>query len=89
MDSLPDWALWIITAAVGAAPGMAIFSARRVARLLHRALWPRSEVAPGRHCVGSASEGSSAGVRFSICSPPIYGLFAKDLDAGSSRTGII
>jgi hypothetical protein len=46
MDSLPDWALWIITAAVGAAPGLAILSARRIARLLHRVLWPRPERAP-------------------------------------------
>ena len=46
MDDLPSWALWIITAAVGVSPGLAILSVRRIARLLHRTLWPRPEVAP-------------------------------------------
>jgi hypothetical protein len=46
MDSLPAWALWPITVAVGLSPGLAILSARPIARLLHRVLWPRPEVAP-------------------------------------------
>jgi hypothetical protein len=43
MDSLPDWAGSIIAVAVGLSPGLAILSARSIARLLHRALWPRPE----------------------------------------------
>jgi hypothetical protein len=46
MDNLPAWALWIITAAVGLSPGLAILGARPIARLLHRVLWPRPEAAP-------------------------------------------
>jgi hypothetical protein len=46
MDNLPSWALWIITAAVGVSPGLAILCARPIARLLHDALWPRPEVVP-------------------------------------------
>jgi hypothetical protein len=46
MDSLPDWAVSIIAIAVGLIPGLALLSTRRIARLLHRALWPRPEVAP-------------------------------------------
>jgi hypothetical protein len=46
MDNLPIWALWPITVAVGISPGLAILSARPIARLLHRALWPRPETAP-------------------------------------------
>jgi hypothetical protein len=46
MDSLPDWAVSIIALAVGLSPGLALLSARSIARLLHRALWPSPEVAP-------------------------------------------
>ena len=46
MDDLPSWALWIITAAVGVSPGLAVLSARPIPRLLHRALWARPEVTP-------------------------------------------
>jgi hypothetical protein len=46
MDTLPDWAISIIAIAVGLSPGLALLSTRRIARLLHRALWPRPEVAP-------------------------------------------
>jgi hypothetical protein len=46
MDNLPTWALWIITAAVGISPGLAILSAPSIARLLRRLLWPRPEVRP-------------------------------------------
>ena len=46
MDTLPDWAVTIIAIAVGLSPGLALLSARSIARLLHRALWPRPEAAP-------------------------------------------
>jgi hypothetical protein len=46
MDSLPDWAVSIIAVTVGLSSVLAILSARPIARLLHRALWPRPE--PGR-----------------------------------------
>jgi hypothetical protein len=50
MYNLQIWALWPITIAVWVSPGLAILSARSIARLLHRALWPRPEGAlqPGR-----------------------------------------
>jgi hypothetical protein len=43
---LPDWAVTIIAIAVGLTPGLAILSARSIARLLHRALSPHPERAP-------------------------------------------
>ena len=43
MDNLPDWAVTIITVAVGLSPGLALLSARPIARLLHAVLWPRRE----------------------------------------------
>ena len=43
MDNLPAWALWIITAAVGLSPGLALLLVRPIARLLHRPLWPRPD----------------------------------------------
>ena len=46
MDNLPAWALWIITAAVALSPGLALLIVRPIARLLHRVLWTRPEVAP-------------------------------------------
>ena len=46
MDNLPDWALWIITAAAGLSPGLALILVSPIARLLHRMLWPRPEAAP-------------------------------------------
>ena len=45
MGNLPIWALWPITIAVWASPGLAILSARSIARLLHRVLWPRPKKA--------------------------------------------
>jgi hypothetical protein len=43
MDNLPAWGLWIITAAVGLSPGLALLLlVRPIARLLHRVLWPRA-----------------------------------------------
>ena len=36
MGNLPIWALWPVTIAVWASPGLAILSARSIARLLHR-----------------------------------------------------
>jgi hypothetical protein len=46
MDNLPIWALWPIAIAVGLTPGLALLSARLIARLLHRVLWQRLAVAP-------------------------------------------
>jgi hypothetical protein len=46
MDNLPIWALWIITAAVGFSPGLAILSAPTIARLIHRVALPPRKVAP-------------------------------------------
>jgi hypothetical protein len=46
MDSLPEWASWITAAAVGVSPGLMILLVRPIARLLHRVLWPRPQVAP-------------------------------------------
>jgi hypothetical protein len=46
LDNLPDWAVTIIAIAVGLSPGLALLMARSIARLLHRAWWPRPEVAP-------------------------------------------
>jgi len=46
MGNLPIWALWPITIAVWASPGLAILSARPLARMLHRMLWLRPEIAP-------------------------------------------
>jgi hypothetical protein len=45
MENLPDWAVSIIAIAVGLIPVFAIFSARSIARLLHRTLSPRPEAA--------------------------------------------
>ena len=47
MDNLPEWAATIIAIAVGLGPALAVLSARSIARLLYRALWPRPEVEPG------------------------------------------
>jgi hypothetical protein len=60
MDGLPAWALWIITAAVGVAPGVAILGAPAIARLLHRVLWPRPGVATGS--IGEPAPGEPVGV---------------------------
>jgi hypothetical protein len=43
MDNLPEWAVSIIAVGVGLSPVLAILSAPSIARLLHRALWPRPE----------------------------------------------
>jgi hypothetical protein len=45
MNNLPTLALWIIALAVGVSPGIAIFSAPSIARLLHRSLSVRPVVA--------------------------------------------
>jgi hypothetical protein len=45
MDNLSSWALSIIAVAVGLMPGVGIISARLIAGLLHRVLWPRPEEA--------------------------------------------
>jgi predicted HNH restriction endonuclease len=41
-----NWVAWIGATAVGLTPGSAILSAPMIARLIHRVLWPRREVAP-------------------------------------------
>jgi hypothetical protein len=46
MNNLPTWSLWIITLAVGVSPGIAIFSAPSIARLVHLLLAVRPVVAP-------------------------------------------
>jgi hypothetical protein len=46
MDNLPDWVVSLIAIAVGLSPGLAVLSARSIARLIHRAVPPRTEVAP-------------------------------------------
>jgi hypothetical protein len=46
MDDLPSWGLSIIAVAVGLTLVTAILSARPIAQLLHRALWPRPVEAP-------------------------------------------
>jgi hypothetical protein len=53
MDSPPDWAVSIIAVAVGLSPGLAILSARSIARVIHRALLPPPKRAPriGRESV--------------------------------------
>ncbi len=48
MDSLPEWALWIVAVGVGLSSGLALFMVRPIARLLHRALWPRREMTAQR-----------------------------------------
>jgi hypothetical protein len=53
MDSLPEWAASVIAVAVGLSPGLAILSARSIARLVYRALSPRPEA--GRETVREAS----------------------------------
>jgi hypothetical protein len=45
MDNLPTWAVEVAAVAVGLSPGLAILSARSIARLLHLALRPWPEVA--------------------------------------------
>ena len=47
MDNLPPWAVSIAAVAVGVTPGLAPLAARPIARLLHLALWPRPQIAPG------------------------------------------
>jgi hypothetical protein len=46
MDNLPDWAVSVIAVVVGLSPVIVILSARSIARLLYRALWPRPKRAP-------------------------------------------
>jgi hypothetical protein len=49
MDNLPDWVASIIAIAVGLSPGLAVLSARSIARLLYRALSAYPEVEHGRN----------------------------------------
>jgi len=46
MDYLPPWVVTIAAVAVGLMPGLAIFSASSIARLLHRGLLPHPEEIP-------------------------------------------
>jgi hypothetical protein len=48
MDNLPTWAVEVAAVAVGLSPGLAILSARSIARLLHLALrsWPKVPANP-------------------------------------------
>ena len=43
---LPPWGVTIAAVTVGLGPGLAIFSTRPLARLLHHALGPRPKAAP-------------------------------------------
>jgi hypothetical protein len=43
MDSLPEWVVSVIAIGIGLSPGLAILSARSIARLLYRVLAPRPE----------------------------------------------
>jgi hypothetical protein len=56
MDNLPAWALWIITTAVGLSPGLALLLVRPIARLLHRLLCPRPEIASQSQAGGELAE---------------------------------
>jgi hypothetical protein len=49
MNNLPDWVVSIIAVAVGLSPGLAVLSARSIARLLYWALSPYPDVALGRN----------------------------------------
>ena len=44
MDNLSDWVATIAAVAVGLMPGLAILSARSIARLIYHMLGPRPEV---------------------------------------------
>ena len=44
MNDLPPWAVTIAAIAVGLVPGLAILSARPIARLIYHVLGPRIEV---------------------------------------------
>ena len=44
MDNLPTWAVTIAATAVGLMQGLAILSARSIARLIYHMLGPRPEV---------------------------------------------
>ena len=52
MDDLSPWVVTIAAVAVGPGPGLAILSARPLARLLHRAFSPHSKAVP-KHSRGS------------------------------------
>jgi hypothetical protein len=62
MDNLSDWVVTIAAVAVGLMPGLAILSARSIARLIYHMLGPRPEVMrepegePGRDEPVGASE---------------------------------
>jgi hypothetical protein len=45
MNDLPPWVVTIAAVAVGLMPGLAILSARSIARLIYHMLEPRPEVA--------------------------------------------
>ena len=63
MDNLPICALWPITIAVWAGPGLAILSVRQIARLLHHMRWSHPKVAP--QSVGPARDEPAEGRRSS------------------------
>ena len=62
MDNLSAWVLWIITAAVGLSPGLALLMVQPIARLLHHLLWPHPEVAPRSAVEPADGEPASAAV---------------------------
>jgi hypothetical protein len=63
MDSLPEWALWIVAVGVGLSSGLALLMVRPIARLLHRALWPRREMAAQPAAPRTGRRCSSASMR--------------------------
>ena len=59
MDSLPPWALWIISAAVGLSPGLPFFMVGAMSRSLHRKLWASSK---GAYQLGPERERDEAAI---------------------------
>jgi hypothetical protein len=58
MDYLPPWVVTIAAVTVGLGPGLAILSARPLARLLHCALGPSPKAAP-KHSREAERRGSA------------------------------
>jgi hypothetical protein len=48
MDNLPDWVIKFAAVTVGLSPGLAVLSARSIARLIHRVTWLDKEQAVRR-----------------------------------------
>jgi hypothetical protein len=59
MNDLPPWVSTIAAVAVGLVPGLAILSARSIARLIYHLLGPRPEVM--REPVGEPARDEPAG----------------------------